>query len=691
MSSERRVKTGQCLLFTLLLLIGQAVWVADLSAAIQDLSPGDITRGTLLLRDVRGASPAPTLMTEVTIEATALLARVRVEQRFRNPGTGWTEAVYVFPLPEDAAVDRLRMRVGERIVEGRIKEREEAKQDYLTAREEGRKASLVEQERPNIFTATVANIGPGEEVAVHIEYQQSVAYGDGNFRLRFPLVIGPRYIPGTPQPALREKISLSHGWASDTDRVPDASRITPPVAYPDEDLSNPVSIRVRLDPGVDLDSVVSSYHRIQSVKDGNVHSIRLAQQKVPADRDFELVWRPTQGNEPRAALFTERTEAGSYGLLMIVPPGKEVLERLSVARDLTLVIDTSGSMHGASIAQAKTAVHLALGALKSDDRFNLIRFDNMTSSLHRTPQASTTAALRLAHRWVDDLEANGGTEMAPALRRALAADAESSGRLSQVVFITDGAVGNEEELFRLIHDNLGETRLFTVGIGSAPNSFFMRKAARFGRGSFTYIGKPQEAAQKMGTLLQRLEYPALTDIRIDLGTTDPEAMFPDPVPDLYPGEPLMVAMRFEQMPQTVSVQGRFGSRPWQSEITIQEPEDSNGVAVLWARRKIEQLMEQHAMAREQKHQQSVRTRVIATALTHHLVSRYTSLVAVDVTPSRPREQSADSQAVKTNLPHGWTYEKVFGMPKTATPAMLYVALGLLMLAAGWFVSGRCRA
>jgi Ca-activated chloride channel family protein len=460
--------------------------------------PPDAVRGGLWLRGAgdEAYGPAPTLHTQVDMSVTGMLARVRVRQRFHNPGARWAEGIYVFPLPEHAAVDRLRMRIGERVIEGRIQERRQARKAYEQARRSGRRASLVEQERPNIFTASLTNIAPGEDITVEIAYQQTVRYVDGAFRLRFPMVVAPRYIPVT-------------------DPVPDAGRITPPVAHPGEAPLNPVSLTVHLDAGMALASVTSPYHTIQDRRQADgVHEIRLAEGTVAAERDFELIWRPIVGAQPRAAWFVQQTQDGPYGLLMLVPPQGPAPEPVT-GRELVFVIDTSGSMHGESMEQAREALLLALGRLRGRERFNVIRFNDRTEGLFPRARAATPGHIAAARRYVRAMDAEGGTEMAPALRRALRRG-EGQGGLRQVVFLTDGSVGNEQALFRLIREHLGASRLFTVGIGSAPNSYFMRKAARFGRGSFTYIGDTGEVQETMSALFERLERAALTHIHVEL-------------------------------------------------------------------------------------------------------------------------------------------------------------------------------
>ena len=646
------------------------------------------SRGGLLLR---ARTPgrfweAPTLRTDVELEVTGLVLRGRVSQRFTNPTTGWQEGIYVFPLPETAAVDTLKMRVGSRIIEGVIKEKREAKKIYQQAKEEGRKASLVEQERPNLFTNSVANIGPGEEIEVTLEYQQTLRYDAGRFRLRFPMVVGPRFIPGRDLPAAQEGEIAGFdgsGWASPTDQVPDADRITPPVLAPASARENRLSLTVHLEPGFELAELKSPYHGIrQEETSSGRYRISLDAGTVLADQDFELVWRPRPAEAPRAALFTQELDGEVYTLLMVLPPQEESSRRLD--RELILVIDTSGSMHGASIAQARQALHAALGSLRRGDTFNIIRFSNSTSALYPQAKPASSGNLTEAGAYVDGLVAEGGTRMLPALELALA-ESPRDGRLRQVVFMTDGAVGNEDELFQLISRDLGENRLFTVGIGSAPNAHFMRRAAAFGRGTFTYVGSPQEVGEKMSELFRKLESPALAGIQI--GWPDPAAeSWPREIPDLYLGEPVVVATRLSGLGGDVVVRGLRGTTPWQVPLRLQGGSQSQGIDKLWARRKISALMDEGTRGADKG---LIRQEVTELALAHHLVSKYTSLVAVDVTPDRPLDSPLASKAVPTHLPKGWSAAHVPGvLPQGGTPAPLLILVGVLLAVLAAALRGR---
>ncbi len=670
-----------CLLVGVVLLLVPAAQAMPIEPGVRipPMKVDEVKRGSLLLKLANGGSSvgAPLLKTGVEMNISGLSARVKVSQRFVNPGEHWAEGIYIFPLPENAAVDRMRLRIGDRLIEGEIRERERAEQIYRQAQQEGKKASLLSQGRPNIFTTAVANIAPGEEVRVEIEYQQELVYDQGRFSIRFPLVVAPRYIPGAPVGSEEIGSFQGSGWAANSVSVPDASQITPPVVAVEEGPVNPVSIQVRLDAGLPLARIESRYHPVESTVDtAGVHHVRLQGGHVPADRDFELVWVPESGAAPHAALFTEHWQGEEYALLMVMPPPVSPAQGASVPREVIFVIDTSGSMHGESIQQARKALVLALGRLGPDDCFNIIQFNHQTRALFRGAVQADPQAVAQAIRYVEALEADGGTEMLPALQRALRADGES-GLLRQVVFLTDGSVGNEEELFSVIQRRLGGSRLFTVGIGSAPNSFFMTRAAEFGRGTFTYIGKVSEVQERMEGLFAKLASPVLTDIAIDLPEDAGVEVWPQRIPDLYRGEPVVVALRSPGPLVEVVISGETAGRPWRQRVKISGGSTESGLHLLWARRKIADLMNQRSRGRPEE---EVRTEVVDLALHHRLVSRYTSLVAVEKRVTRPAGEDLQTRPLPVNLPHGWSADKVFGqLPRTASPAPLNLLIGLCFL------------
>jgi Ca-activated chloride channel homolog len=650
-----------------LVLLSSAAQANTELTRVEQLS--DLESGQLVFRQPQGHYLiSPTVDTHVEMEIVGLLARVKLSQTFANPTQYWQEGVYVFPLPETAAVDRLWMKIGERIIEGEIHPKKQTKKIYQQAKASGKRASLVEQQRPNMFTSSVANIAPDEQITIIIEYQQTVLQDQDEFSVRFPMVVAPRYIPGKTIENTEEISSYSgNGWAVNTDQVPDASHITPPM---DPNQQNKVDLSIHLTAGFPLASINSPYHQIEEViLNEESRKINLIE-KVPANRDFVLQWQATPSTNPNAALFKDHKNGQDYALLMLTPPKQTLKETIS--RELIFVIDTSGSMDGTSIKQAKKALQYGLGKLKPQDTFNIIRFSDDVESVFEHARVASAENLDIAHDFVDWLRAGGGTEMLPALSMALDGDKESQA-LRQVMFLTDGSIGNEDELFNEIKKNLGNSRLFTVGIGSAPNSHFMNRAAKYGRGTHSYIGSQAEVREKMQALFNKLAHPVLTDIKIDIAGNSGVEIWPQTIPDLYMGEPLLLVMKAKTLPAEITVKGGYGQQTWQQTLTFKGGAQSQAVSVLWARQKIEGLMDKY---RTQGQLDKVKQEITDLAMEHHLVSKFTSLVAVDKTPVRPKTAGLKSKNIATKRPAGWTMKT---LPQTATPAMLQILLGLLSL------------
>ncbi len=536
----------------------------------------------------------------------------------------------------------------------------------------------MEQQRPNMFTNAVANIGPGETVVIEIEYLQVLEYDQGSFSLRFPMTITPRYIPGAP---LQQKFS-SHssgsasGWQQNTHEVKDAASISPPIAGN----ANSVSLTINLAAGFPVKKISSPYHTIQQQQTPDGHLlIRLADGQVPASHDFELNWTPDINQAPQAALFSEKINNDYYHMLMVLPPDNSTQTQQSLAREVIFVIDTSGSMHGTSMEQAKQSLLMALDRLRLHDRFNIIKFDSTTRQLFQGSRSASFENIMEAKKYTRKLRADGGTEMAPALNLALKQSADTR-HVRQVIFLTDGSVGNEAALFDIIHKRLGRSRLFTVGIGSAPNSYFMRRAAQFGRGSFTHIGDVNEVSHKMGQLFKKLENPLLTNIEINISNNIAE-IWPERIADLYSGESIVLAIKTGQPLQTVNMQGTRALAPWQASFDLNQTDNKitrqSGIGTFWARRKIAALMDSlHNGANKAE----VQKEVTEVALEHHLVSKYTSLVGVDISPSRPAQTSLKTQVLRNNTPQNRPTQKTYGqLAQTATSAGLQFITGCTLL------------
>ena len=621
--------------------------------------PGDMRSGSLLLRSADGTFvEAPRLGADYDVTVSGPTARARVTQMFRNDAAGFVEAVYVYPLPPGAAVDTLKMIVGERVVVGSIKERRAAKVIYEAAKAAGRKAALVEQERPNLFTNSVANIGPGETVLVQIEYQEPVHRTGAEFSLRIPLVVAPRY---NPKPLVQTVDLGAGGWGrAVSDPVPDRHRIEPAYLDPRETPpTNPVTIKVRLAAGFPLGDVTSRYHPISTIQnDASSRIVTLASGAVPADRDFELLWKPAQSKIPGVGLFRETVGGAEYVLAFVTPPTVPADAAERRPREVILVIDNSGSMGGTAMVQARASLQFALRRLAPEDRFNIIRFNHTMTQLFPAPVAGDATNVARATAWVDALRAEGGTEMLPALEAALADAAPGdTHRLRQVVFLTDGAIGNEQQLLDTIAQRRGRSRIFTVGIGSAPNSYLMTRAAEMGRGTFTHVGAVDEVAERMQGLFAKLEAPVVTGLSVDFGTNPADAT-PGLLPDLYRGEPLVLAARLARPDGTLEIKGSIGDQPWVVTLPLAGAAEGQGLSKMWARRKIADA--EVARTLRTSTPEAADKAILQLALDHSLVSRLTSLVAVDQPLSRPAGVQLTRADIPLNLPAGWDFDKVFG-------------------------------
>ncbi|MFK7814928.1 MAG: marine proteobacterial sortase target protein [Gammaproteobacteria bacterium] len=644
----------------------------------------DIESGNLLIETEQAGQYhlAPTVDTDVQIDITGLIARVNVTQHFTNPSSEWINGIYVFPLPENAAVDHMDMTIGERIIEGKIKERLQAKKIYEQAKLEGKKTSLIEQQRPNIFTNSVANIGPNEKISISIQYQQTLTYNQGQFSIRFPMVVGIRYIPGT------QKVESFNGsgWALNTNEVPDASNITPPVSESGQGYDNPVSINISLEAGFPLVNIVSSYHAInKKIDEENKYIIQLANNAIPANRDFVLSWRPQTTHEPQAALFTQDKDDERYGLLMLMPPEVDWSKQQTLAKEMIYVIDTSGSMSGESMQQAKKALLLGISQLKSEDWFNIIQFNSHTESFSKQALPARENNIDLAKAYVHSLYANGGTEIAPALNTALS-NVSKSERIRQIIFLTDGSVGNEKQLFKIIEQKLNNSRLFTVGIGSAPNSYFMSEAASFGRGTFTYIGKIDEVQEKMTQLFQKLNHPILRDIEMIWENDSDIDYWPNPIHDLYIGEPLIVSLKLPKDQKQLIIKGNANQKNWSTKLPVENSGKATGLNVLWARNKVQSLSQRISHGGDPE---KIKQAITTLGLEHHIVTKHTSLVAVDITPSKPTRLTSKNKTLAVKKPHGWNMktpgQHLGYIPQAATPAQMNFILGILLLITGFML------
>jgi Ca-activated chloride channel family protein len=608
--------------------------------------------GELRLHDRAGhVQSLASLDTDVEYHVSGLVAEVQVRQQFRNAGKDWLEGDYLLPLAAGAAVYSMALDIGERRIVADIKPKEEARQVFEQARAEGRKAALIEANAGNLFRTAVTNVAPGEAVTIVLHYWQRIDYRSGEFSLHFPLTFTPRY-------------HMQAGAQSG------GGGIAMPQVFIDDDASAPLRthIAVRLDAGVPLADVASPSHAIVSERQGTLWNVRLRDDSVLPDRDFVLHWTPQPQTQPNVASFSQDVDGTHYAMLMLLPPQQQA-QRLP--RELILVIDTSGSMGGESIRQARAALDLALSQLQPGDRFNVVEFNSVLNPWRPQAVTATSDALQQARAWVGELQASGGTEMEPALRFALGGQAPP-GYVRQVLFATDGAVDDPNGLMRVIDEQLGDSRLFPIGIGSAPNAQFLQAAARHGRGSETLINDTATLTASMLQLLSRLDHPALRDLRVDWPAGS-EA-YPRQLPDLYLGEPLLVTAKLPQRVAKVQVHGKLADRDWTVPMDLSAPTAAEGLDRLWAQSRIADLEDQLARGGDAKELTGEITR---TALTAHLVSRYTSLVAVDTTPAH----SAEAALKHTQIPNVMPSGTHFAQTATAAELEWWLALLALLLAA----------
>lgn len=619
---------------------------------IKDL-PVQSTQGELTIYDKEGkpSGMCPLKHTDVKADISGFLVRATVTQEFENPADHKIEAVYTFPLPQNSAVDDMTMLVGERTVKGKIKKREEAKQIYEDARRNGNVASLLDQERPNIFTQSVTNIMPGEKVKIVISYVETLKYEDGNYEFVFPMVVGPRYIPGN---AIGKQAG---GWANDTDQVPDASRITPQVAKPDTRAGHDISVEVSLDAGVPLDNVVSKTHEVSISREGqNKAVIKLKDQATLPNKDFILKY-DVAGKKINDAVLTHNGNNGGFFQLILQPPDRPTNDQIT-PKELVFVLDTSGSMSGFPIEKAKEAMKYAIDGLNPHDTFNLITFAGDTHLLFPKPVPATRENLRLAQEFLADRRGGGGTEMMKAIRAALD-PTDSQEHVRIVCFMTDGYVGNEPEIIAEVKRH-PQARVFSFGIGSSVNRYLLDKMAQAGRGEVEYVTLNDDGSKAAKRFHERVQNPLLTDIEVDWGGLQVTDVYPKQIPDLFSAKPLILTGKYRGAGHgTIRLRGKQNGQMLTREIQVEFPASQpqhDVLATLWARTKIDDLMMQDPNNGERL---DLRESITALGLQYRLMTQYTSFVAVEekiiTDGTTPRRVD-----VPVEMPEGVSYDGVFG-------------------------------
>lgn len=553
--------------------------------------------------------------TKVDIEVTGFMQAVTVTQTFSNPFNAPVEALYVFPLPDDSAVHDMTMTAGNRVIRATIQKRHVARQQYEQAKAEGRRAALLDQERPNIFTQSLANLLPGEKVLITLQYVAPLKYDDGVYTLNFPMVVGPRYIAGS---ALAGE-NQGSGDKRDTDVVPDASRISPPESRSGRD----IEVAVRLNAGTVIEDLWSVSHRLEVDRPSSSQmALSLNPMDTLPNKDLIVRWR-VSGPVAKAAVLA----AGGAFALMLNPESKN-LNLPPTPKEMVFVIDTSCSMNGAPLDAAKRAMTQALQQMNADDTFMLIDFADKASSFYDGPLSATPNDVRRAIAYLNALPAGGGTNQLAGIRRALGGRHDPK-RLRMVLLMTDGFIGNEEEILAETRALRGDARVFGFGIGSSVNHYLLSRLSEEGRGFYQYLRPDEDATEAIDRFTRRLARPLITDISIDWGGLEVADLTPSQVPDLFDVQPLIINGRYKKPGSgTVVLKGRRGGFPVVFEASVTLPElSTNGKALqmAWARRRIEALgAVQYNVAQPQVVEQ-----ITALGLEYHLVTKYTSLVAVE--------------------------------------------------------------
>lgn len=687
-----------------ILLIGSFALLSG-SAHAQDGAQRDEDRlGGQMRAQVEGREiQLPLANSDFNVSIDGDLAIVTLTQTFENPTDTPLNATYLFPLNEDAAVYGMTMEVGDEVVEARIRQREQAQREYQQAQREGRAAALLTQHRPNMFTQQVANLMPHQRIRVTLRYAQSVPRVDGQYELVLPLVVGPRYNPAPRSPAL-----LVNDGGSAQATAPQRSgswNIGPPppqppgifgLTLPREIAPERVSVAVNLEAGMPIGVVQSSSHGITVTGSGQQRHIVLAQGRVIDNRDFILRYS-LAGPAVQAGVLTHADQRGGFFSLVLEPPAAPREDQIA-PREMVFVLDTSGSMEGEPIEASKTFMLRALSNLRRGDYFRIVSFGSTPHEFSDGPVPATRENIAAGQAYVRGLSADGGTEVVPAMEQAFSI-AQQPNTLRIVVFLSDGYIGNEAEVLSYMAPRLGQARVYAFGVGTSVNRYLLSEMARRGRGFARYIDPTETSQQAALDLADRLERPVLTDISIDWGGLNPEAVTPAIIPDLFAGQSLRLMGRFHgTRTATVTVRGRVNGRPATmpvrvtlSDRPVPESAQSSAIPVIWARSQVGDLMRDYTSPAELRSTRlsevELQDRVTRLGLDYALVTQWTSFVAVSRRIVNERPGQARDSNVPLPMPEGVTAsaygeESPMSFGGSSAPEPGFYALLILLLTIG---------
>jgi Ca-activated chloride channel family protein len=604
----------------------------------------------------------PLKHTEVQAKVTGNVSRVEVTQTFENPFTTTLEAVYIFPLPDEAAVDDMEIRLGDRIIKGNIKKRQEAVAIYEQAKQQGCTAGLLEQERDNIFTQSLANIKPGEQIDVIIRYTDSLKFEGGNYEFVFPMVVGPRYIPGTTI----DENTVGGGSAptpmmlnQDTDLVPDASRLNAPIVPPGTRSKHDIGVTVEIDTGIEIRAVRSPSHQIQIDREGHIVRVKLAGGDTIPNKDL-IVRYQVAGDRTTTTVLSQADERGGHFAVYLIP-AIEYRPNQFVPKDVVFLIDTSGSQSGAPLMKCQELMRRFINGLHPHDTFAIMDFSDTTRQLSPVPLPNTPQNQTQAMNYIDRLNAGGGTQMLRGIRAVLNFPEVEPGRLRSIVLLTDGYIGNENQILAEVQRHLKPgNRLHSFGAGSSVNRFLLNRIAELGRGVARIIRHDEPTDEVAEQFFRQINNPVLANIQLCwYGEGEPPTIYPATPPDLFAEQPLVLfGRKSDRFTGLLQVTGTAaGGHPYQQTFDLNFEETRNpAIAQLWGRARIKDLMNQMVRGETKVGVDAVTD----TALTYQLLSQYTAFVAVsDEVRVNPNEHSVSVQ-VPVEMPEGMSYEGIFG-------------------------------
>jgi Ca-activated chloride channel homolog len=609
-------------------------------------SPGT---GTLFGITRNGAvNMCPLKHTTVNASVSGYVARVSVEQIYENPLKDKIEAVYTFPLPDDSAVDKMTMTIGDREIIGSIKKKEEAKNIYENAKQQGKTAALLEGERPNVFTQSVANVEPGLPVRVKLQYVQLLPFESGKYSFVFPTVVGPRFMPGSP---IGESGS---GWSPDTTGVRDASRISPPVAPKGMRSGHDISIVVNLSAGMKIGEITSPMHAISVTRsDAESAVVSLQQKNEIPNRDFILNWQVSE-DQVRSGYLCHKEGDDGYFALMLVPPTK-VLPAQIAPRELVFVVDTSGSMSGQPIAKVRDALSYAVDQLNSRDTFRIIAFANSVRDFADEPLPATAQNKDKAHSYISRLEGTGGTWMAPAVQHACELPAAEN-RLRIVSLMTDGYIGNDDQIITMVKSLRGKSRWFPFGVGTSVNRHLIDAVANTGGGAPEFVLLGDDGNKVAAKFYKRIAAPVLTDVELKFEGVKVSEVLPPSVSDVWDQRPLYFVGKYRAAGKGFAVLTGFqAGKPYIQRLAITLPATQTANSALpsvWGRAKVSAISEIPALAHSDLGERAITN----VALTHHLVTQYTSFVAVEEKTVNEPGKPPRKLVVPVEMPQGVSWK-----------------------------------